>query len=536
MVRKIVAQTLKAALTDGAEIALVDAREEGIFGKRHMLVATNIPLSRFELEMRDLIPRRSTRIVLCDAGGGEAKAAAALMEAAGYIDLAILDGGIEAWARAGGELYSGVYVPSKAFGEFVEIREHTPNITCEELKAKLDAGEKVVVLDSRPYDEFHAMNIPGGIDTPGAELVYRLRDLAPDPDTLVVVNCAGRTRSIIGCQSLINAGVPNRVMALRNGTMGWHLAGFELELGSQRQCGPVSPEALEWARAAADRVARRFGVQRIGLETLARWQAVSDVRSVYLLDVRYLEEYEAGHLPGSRPAPGGQLVQSTDRYVGTRNARIVLVDDTGVRATMTASWLLQMGWRDVAVLESGLEGMTLECGPYRPEPPELAALDVPMVTAEQLAERLAGGRVAVIDLADSLEFRVGHIPGAWWAIRSRLGRALKSVEAAPDGFVVTSPDGRLARFGAATLRSLTDMPVAALQGGTAAWAGAGHPLAKGSDRMADETVDIYYRPYDGEPKAGELEAAMNRYLTWEVGLVEQMERDGTLAFPDFARG
>ena len=533
MARTIVAQNLKALLTDGGEIALVDPREEGIFGKRHMLVATNIPLSRFELEMRDLIPRLSTRVVLCDAGGGEAKAAAALMDAAGYTDLAILEGGIEAWAQAGGELYSGVYVPSKAFGEFVEIRTHTPNITCEELKAKLDAGEKVVVLDSRPFDEFHAMNIPGGIDTPGAELVYRLRDLAPDPDTLVVVNCAGRTRSIIGCQSLVNAGAPNKVMALRNGTMGWHLAGFELEQGSQRQCGPVSPEALDWAQSAAEGVARRFGVQRIGLETLARWQAVSDVRSLYLLDVRYLEEYEAGHLPGSRPAPGGQLVQSTDRYVGTRNARIVLIDDTGVRATMTASWLVQMGWRDVAVLEGGLDAVALECGPYRPEPPELGALDVPVMTVDALAERLSAGRVAVIDLADSLEFRVGHIPGASWAIRSRLARALTAVDAAPEGFVVTSPDGWLARFGAATLRSLTDMPVAALQGGTAAWAAAGLALAKGADRMADETVDIYYRPYDGDPQAGELEAAMNRYLTWEVGLVEQMERDGTLVFPEF---
>src|SRR3546814_14009942 len=93
-------------------------------------------------------------------------------------------------------------------------------------------------------DEYHKMNIPGGIDVPGAELVYRVRDLAPDPDTLVVVNCAGRTRSIIGCQSLINADLPNKVMALRNGTMGWHLAGLDVERGAQRQCGPVSDEAL----------------------------------------------------------------------------------------------------------------------------------------------------------------------------------------------------------------------------------------------------------------------------------------------------
>ena len=66
---------------------------------------------------------------------------------------------------------------------------------------------------------------------PGAELVLRVRDIAPSPDTTIVVNCAGRTRSIIGAQSLINAGIPNKVVALRNGTMGWHLAGFTCDKG-----------------------------------------------------------------------------------------------------------------------------------------------------------------------------------------------------------------------------------------------------------------------------------------------------------------
>ena len=60
---------------------------------------------------------------------------------------------------------------------------------------------------------------------PGAELVLRARELAPDPATRIIVNCAGRTRSIIGTQSLINAGIENPVSALRNGTIGWTLAG-----------------------------------------------------------------------------------------------------------------------------------------------------------------------------------------------------------------------------------------------------------------------------------------------------------------------
>ena len=95
---------------------------------------------------------------------------------------------------------------------------------------------------------------------PGAELVLRIRDIAPSPETMVVVNCAGRTRSIIGAQSLINAGVPNKVVALRNGTMGWNLAGLTCDSGKARRAPEVSGDGLVWARSAAERVARRFGV------------------------------------------------------------------------------------------------------------------------------------------------------------------------------------------------------------------------------------------------------------------------------------
>ncbi len=214
-------------------------------------------------------------------------------------------------------------------------------------------GTDLVVVDSRPFDEYARVSIPGGINVPGAELVLRIRDVAPSPETLVVVNCAGRTRSIIGAQSLINAGVPNKVVALRNGTMGWSLAGLTCDSGQARRAPEASRDGLAWAKAAAAEVARRCGVACIERATLERWRAESE-RTLYVFDVRDPAEYLAGHVPGAVSAPGGQLVQATDQYVGTLGARIVLTDDKRVRALMTASWLRQMGWRDVLVLaESG---------------------------------------------------------------------------------------------------------------------------------------------------------------------------------------
>ncbi len=520
------ARQVKTMLRDGAELALLDVREEGVFARNHLLFATPLPLSRLELGLAALVPRRSTRIVLIDDADGLADRAAALMTRLGYSSLATLEGGVAGWRDAGYELFSGVHVPSKAFGEVVEHQAGTPNLTAQELKAKLDAGEKLVILDSRPMDEYRLMNIPGGIDCPGAELVRFVHDVAPSPDTLVVVNCAGRTRSIIGAQSLINAGVPHKVVALRNGTMGWHLAGLTLEHGASRRPSRPTTAGLAKARAAAEQVASRASVRRIDGETLTRFRAEAAQRSLYVFDVRSPEEYVAGHLPGSRSAPGGQLVQATDAYVGTLNARIVLVDDDGIRSLMTASWLLQLGWTDVFAMPDALAGAAVEKGPEPRQVLSAHEARPKTIAPSALKALLDRDDAVVIDLGTSLQYRDGHIPGSYWAIRSRLAQALPALPSRGT-FVVTASDPRLAEFGALDLAALTKVDVRALEGGTAAWRAAGLPLASGTEHMTCPTEDVWYRPYD---RARDREAAMREYLSWEVDLVRQVERDGDARF------
>jgi rhodanese-related sulfurtransferase len=341
-IRRIDAQQLKVQLHDGEEIAVLDAREEGVFARRHLLLASCVPLSRLELLVDDLVPRRAVRVVWCDDGDGAALLAARRMAALGYQDVAVLDGGIAAWEAAGYRLYSGVHVPSKAFAEVVEHEAGTPWISASDLKALIDSGADIAIFDSRSYEEYHNNSIPTATSVPGAELVYRFADLTPSPDTTVIVNCGGRTRSIIGAQALINAGYRNKIMSLKDGTMAWHLAGLDVVHGAMRRPPAVSETGLRVATAAS-RVAARCEVPRIDKTKLAACRAEEDKRSLYLLDVRTPEEYEAGHLRGAHSAPGGQLVQETDSFVATWGARIVLVDDNGVRATMTASWLRQMG-------------------------------------------------------------------------------------------------------------------------------------------------------------------------------------------------
>src|SRR4030088_3397186 len=422
MPRKVEARALKAMLADGREIALIDVREELTFSQNHLLFARSVPLSRLELRFLRLVPRRTTRIVLCDDDDGLAERAAGILVRTGYTDVAALDGGVGAWAAAGFELFSGVNVPSKAFGEFVEHARAPPSIAADELDRLIRAGTDMVVLDSRPFDEYQRVSIPTAVNVPGAELALRIHDLAPSPQTLVVVNCAGRTRSIIGAQSLINAGVPNKVGALRNGTMGWNLAGLTCESGKTKRAPQVTRNGLASGKSAAERVARRFGVTRIDRATLERWRA-DDERTLYLLDVRDPPDYEAGHVPGAVSAPGGQLVQATDQYVGTLGARVVLVDDAEVRAVMTASWLRQMGWADVSVLvEAGSET-------GRAGAPGLGSAPAPEMRIDDagLAELIAQDEATVVDLSLSRDYLKAHIPGAWFAIRSRLARAFAPI-------------------------------------------------------------------------------------------------------------
>src|SRR5471032_2512718 len=345
-------------LKSGEIFAFFDVREEGEFStKGHPLFATPLPLSKIEPRAFALLPDPNTRIVLMDSGeeasdlqwGGRANRAAARLSQLGYTNVAVMKGGLKAWADAGFEVFTGVNVPSKAFGEVVEHDNDTPRIDASDLQKLIDAKADMVILDSRPMPEFNNMSIPGGVDCPGAELVYRVKDFAPDPNTLVVVNCAGRTRSIIGAQSLINAGLPNKVMALKNGTMGWHLAGLKVARGETQSFGPQSAEAAKFAQAAAANLNKRMGIKKIDMAGLKKLQSKDG--PLHLLDVRDPSEYAQDHLKGFRHAAGGQLVQATDQYVGARHATIVLHDNDGVRATMTAHWLLQMGWAETYVLD-----------------------------------------------------------------------------------------------------------------------------------------------------------------------------------------
>jgi rhodanese-related sulfurtransferase len=341
---------VRCALLLRDEIALLDLRHEATYATGHPLFAANMAVDRIALEAATRLPRKDVSIVVYDAGEGLVALATDRLTALGYTNIRQLDGGLQAWQMAGFELFRDVNSHAKAFGELVESRRHTPSLPADEVAALIASEANIAVLDVRRFDEYATMNIPGSISVPGAELVLRAARVAPDPETTIIVNCAGRTRSIIGTQSLINAGVANKVLALRNGTIGWTLARQDLEHGADRRSGIG---LFEGAQTNAREVAYRAGVRHVGQEEATALQTQTH-RTLYRFDVRACEDYAAGHIGGFCHYPGGQLVQEIDMAAPVRGARILLTDDMGVRADMTASWLAQMGW-ETYVLDGGYD-------------------------------------------------------------------------------------------------------------------------------------------------------------------------------------
>lgn len=519
----ITANALKHAILKQEELAILDVREKGVFSRGHILLAASAPLWRIELLIDRLVPRRATPIVVVDDNGNLSARAAEKLNALGYTDVSILDGGIKAWERQGNLVYSGTNVVGKAFGEVLEATYHTPHITVPALLKKLELRDNLVVVDGRTPEEFARFSLPFAHNIPNGELVYRIAQIAPDPETLIVINCAGRTRSIVGAQTLISAGIKNPVVALEDGTMAWLREGHALRHGALSDLHDPGAKDLDIARERAARFAQQAGVKRIDALQFAAFQAESADRSLYTLDVRTAGEYAAGHLPGWRWAPGGQLIQGPDQYIGTLRSRVVIADWDGVRALTSAAWLAQIAQYEVYV--------------FSPETPETVALGAE-VTQVRLGRRPRAALVQPADVArlnahiydveSSLAFQEKHIAGASFAAPDRLPEFLRDL--VPDALIlITSSDGVLARIVADELVDKHRRRAYALAGGNRAWYAFGGETASGRDAILTGDDDDWHSPYNQETEVERLEK-MREYLQWETALADKVKHDDLITF------
>jgi rhodanese-related sulfurtransferase len=531
MAGTIDARALKKALGEPGEIALLDVRETGAYSQGHPFHVVPLAYSRLELDAERLVLRKSVRVVLVDGGDGLAQTAARRLEALGYTDVSVLAGGAPGWKAAGYALFEGVNVPSKAFGEVVEIARHTPRITARQLVDMQKRGENLVIVDGRTWDEYRRFNIPGGLSLPNGELVLHIDGVVKDPKTKIVVNCAGRTRSIIGAQTLIDWGVPNEVVALENGTQGYWLEGIPIEHGADRRApvGDTSAAALSAKRERARTHAQRHGVAYLSAAEAITLARKSD-RTTFLLDVRTAEEFARDALPAFGHAPGGQLQQATDQWVGVKGAQIILTDlGEQVRAPFVAAWLRQLG-HEANVLADGdaatraaFEGSGLVAA--RKPGFDAGRIRQKEISPAEAAALLESGRGQVIDLRSSMSYRDEHIAGADWSIRPRVASAVRDPSRP---IVLVADDPRIAALATLDLAEAGAGDVAVLRGGLGAWKAEGRPVVATPTVPADsECVDFVWHTLGRNE--GNLDAA-RAYLAWEVNLVGQMDEQEKASF------
>src|SRR5712692_3771831 len=355
MVNRMSPATLTSLLAGSSQFALIDVREAGEYNSTHIPDSSLIPRRHLEFQMSTAVPVQNAQVVVCDDDGRRATLAAATLERMGYTNVSVLEGGINRWTTQGYPTEWGSNVISKVFGEKMEVVHHVPAIEATELHERIARGDRLVILDTRTPEEYQRFCIPGGRSVPGGELALRITDITKDldPDTTVIVNCAGRTRSIIGTRVLQRMGLKN-VYGLKNGTSGWMLAGYQLETGADRlTLPPPSPEGVAAAEAYAARLAQEDQVRSLDMASLQTMLARREQETVYLIDVRTQAEYVAGHIPGFRWFPGGQAVQRSDEAVVVKNCPIVFCCDRKARATLIASWYRQMGFQDVYAMDGG---------------------------------------------------------------------------------------------------------------------------------------------------------------------------------------
>ena len=512
MSRAIDPSAAKGRLHAGAELAFLDIRETGEFGEGHPLFAVPCPYSRLEPLVARLVPRKDVPVLVIDGGDGVAERAARRLEAFGYRDVAFVNGGTPAWERAGFTLFKGVNVPSKTLGELAEHLWHPETVDAPTMKAWSSSG-KASLFDGRPPAEFLKMHVPGAICLPNGELAHRLDALPETKGRPIVVGCAGRTRGIIGAIGLRLSGYEGPVYALENGTQGWALAGFTLERGVPAEPLPALEKgAREAARARAEAFLDRWNLPLATADDVRAF--LSDAtRTTFAFDVRSEAESDADPLPVAPHAPSGQMVQSTDQYVGVRHARIVLCDDSGMRGALAAFWLRQLGFEPyVALIDDGLRAVPASSEPLASPTPALAT-----IAAEEALATLRSSDARLIDLRSSRAYRQVHVSNAVWSIRPRLA----AVATGHERVVLVADDAELLAGAAQELADIGLSDVSVVSGGHDALVAVGAEVVTSPDTPSEaDAVDFLSFVHDRHD--GNLEAS-RRYLAWETGLIAQLD-------------
>lgn len=362
---------------------VIDARTRSEYDKGHIPGAVHVPGG--ELVSRALgagldAPSRTRPVVVHCAGRTRSILGAYLLSSAGLDNVHALRNGTMAWVMSGRELEreGREEFPHTADMEATEAAAKARNFATQfvdgtgaramSVTAARALREDVPVyfIDVRLEEEFEHGHLPGAVTCPAGQLANAVDEFLPVRDAHLICYSEDQTRSRVGAGLLARIGYRS-VFWLEGGIRAWRGAKGPVVRG------PSSGylDDLDFSDPKVEHVDPAEAVRRVA-------------DGAVLLDVRRSSEYALCHAPESTWVPRGDL----ERRVGGAvpdGAQLVAISDRGLRASLAASTLLDLGYT-CAVLEGGLSAWLREDLPFEDG---LKGADVSLREAKEDAELVA---------------------------------------------------------------------------------------------------------------------------------------------------
>ena len=373
---------------------LIDCRERRDYVHGHWFGSNNIPLSILPIRLPFLCSDQDFPIYFLDWGDAASVVALRLIEKLGYQNVTPQKTTQPTEPVVG--YVQGEYVWSKAFGEIVAHQSDILEVTPQQYMTDYQHAQ---LVDVRPAGEYNRFTLPSSVNLPNSLLLANMEQLGHNAD-MVLLHCAGRTRSIIGAHTIKAAGYRGDFGIFRGGTQAWEIDGFTREHGANRTIG----ENIESAESVANFL-KQWQIPSTQIQP-TEISAFIETKSDHLMfDVS--DDTANGVLVGENiiKVSGTNLVQQTDRSIARYHLPILLIDNaSGSRAAFAAYWLSRMGFCVKIVI---VDADNLHFSPQKNN-------DVQKKSDQRLIEKWVSSGTQIFDFRVSSEFASCHIVSSRW--------------------------------------------------------------------------------------------------------------------------
>jgi len=317
-------------------VAFLDVRTRKAYVQEFAFGAVNCPLDRFSLMIADLVPDRSTLIIMIGANKKAISNTNLILLKKKYSNVHYIKGDYQAWKKAKLPMWAGEFTLSKAFGEWIEATGKVNNIFPNKLnRMHQQPDSQLLQIDARPKIEYEKFTLPYSKHCSGGELPAYLQKTSSKKT--IIVHCAGRTRSIIAYQTLLDFNISQKKYVLNGGTQNWVLNGLER---AYQQKSDIQKHKVNITQ---DKTLAKTIIQKFKLPSVARIKNIKGVHG-FVIQSEIINNQK---IPYWKNVNATTLVQNTDKFIASTSTPIYIYSDIPTSAVFSVLWLTRMGYHAI---------------------------------------------------------------------------------------------------------------------------------------------------------------------------------------------